>query len=616
MCGIFGYISTTSTLSESELAILTNTLKHRGPDAAGIKRFINGGVAFGHRRLSILDLSDAANQPMMSNDGRYCLTFNGEIYNFREIREELARNHRIQFRTDGDSEVILESFAIWGIDFLHKLNGMFAFSIYDVQEQVVWLVRDRIGIKPIYYQFKEDSTFIFGSELKSITSLPQFKGELDHEAVSDFLHLGYIPAPRSIWKGIRKFPQGTYMRMKLGEKPEFVPYWVLTEKVTPLQYSDETKAKAKLIELVESSVRLRLVSDVPVGTFLSGGIDSSLITAVAAKLKNEAVHTFTIGFREAKFDESTYARKVAAHLKTDHTSFSISEKEAQAFLLDMVDVFDEPFADSSAIPTMLVSKLAREKVTVILTGDGGDEQFLGYGSYEWAERLSHPFIYFFRNGIANILKLGNSRQKRAAAVFEIPGKSHFHDHIFSQEQYLFSDKEVSTFLTQPFSTPILFPELGRKLSPSERQAFFDLQYYLPDDLLVKVDRASMRYGLECRVPLLDFRLMEFSLNLEQDLKRRGKTTKYLLKEVLYEYVPRPLFERPKWGFAVPLGAWLLGDLRHLIDDFVNSSPLYDLRLVNREEVRRLVENFHGGKEYLYNRVWALLILHQWAKKNL
>ncbi len=616
MCGIFGYISAIFPTTDNELLNSINTLSHRGPDAVGIKLFEGGHVGFGHRRLSILDLSESANQPMMSGDGRYCLIYNGEFYNYKEVREDLSLNHGVQFKTNGDSEVLLEGFSVWGVDLISRVNGMFAFAIYDSQEKEVWMFRDRMGIKPIFYQILDDSSLVFGSELKSLTNFRVFNKDLDYESISNFLHLGYIPAPRTVWRDVKKFAQGSYLRMKLGDKPSFFSYWSLQDKLTPNVEVDESNAKSELSKLIESAVELRLVSDVPVGTFLSGGIDSSLVTAFASKLKPDPILTFTIGFRESKYDESKYARKVAEYLKTDHTEYILSESEAQSMLLDIVEVYDEPFADSSAIPTMLVSKLARAKVKVILTGDGGDEQFLGYGSYHWAKRLSQPGVFHSRFIISQLLRLGGMRYKRAAEVFQVPQRSNFHDHIFSQEQYFFSDPELTQLTKRKASTHFDFPILSRQLNAADSQAFFDLKYYLPDDLLVKVDRASMRYGLECRVPLLDYRIVEYSVNLSQSLKWRAGTSKYLLKSILYDMIPKSYFERSKWGFAIPLDKWLLSDFGYLIDNLCISSPIYDHGIVERSEVLKVVGRYKNGASYLYNRIWALIVLHLWAQKNL
>jgi asparagine synthase (glutamine-hydrolysing) len=611
MCGIAGFLSFNKSFSRENLENITSALKHRGPDAGGF--YFNEVVGLGHRRLSILDLSEVANQPMFSHCGRYVIVFNGEIYNYREIAKDLD----VELKTTSDTEVLLESFIKWGVDFVHKLNGMFAFFIYDSKEELLYVYRDRMGIKPIYYYYVEND-FIFASELKSFNHLPEkYKGEINKQALNQFLHLGYIPEPHSIYKNIKKFPSGHYAIIG-NNKFELKSYWKLEEQIEEKVVSNIFEAKEKLKELLLSAVQYRMISDVPFGTFLSGGIDSSLVTAIAQHLSDKPVKTFSIGFKEGKFNEAHYARAVAKHLNTEHYEKTLSYNDALDLLETVFETYDEPFADSSAFPTLLVSQFAREHVTVILSGDGGDETYLGYGSYEWGKRLSNPIVKAFRKPIANALNLGNSRYKRAAQLFQYENEAKLKSHIFSQEQYLFSEAEISNLLTDDYKQTLVFDEQivtpKRNLSFAEEQALFDMKYYLQDDLLVKVDRASMQHSLEVRVPLIDYRLIHFALNLNEDLRKQNGITKYLLKEVLYDFVPRHFFDRPKWGFGIPLGEWLQKDWKFLIDDYLNKTAIESAGIFNYQFVDQLVQRFLKGETYLYNRIWLMIILQKFISK--
>ncbi|HYE75262.1 MAG TPA: asparagine synthase (glutamine-hydrolyzing), partial [Blastocatellia bacterium] len=487
---------------------------------------------------------------MWTGDQRYVIVFNGEVYNFQEIAKDLD----CDLRTTGDTEVIIEGFAKWGPKCVERFNGMFAFAIYDTQDKTLYLYRDRMGIKPIYYYW-QNGLFAFASELKALLQLDQVKKNLslNHQAINLYLHLGYIPEPHSIYNNIYKFPSGAYGVVK-NDKLTIQSYWKLEDKVTAYKISDFNLAKAELKRLVESSVRYRMISDVPFGTFLSGGVDSSLVTAVAQSLSSSPINTFSIGFKEAKYNEAEYAAAVAQKLGTHHHEFRVNYDDALSLMDSILDSYDEPYADPSAIPTMLVSKLARQHVTMTLSGDGGDELFFGYGTYLWIRRLNNFLLKANRKLIATVLSRMNSRYKRAAHLFRFSPSDDLRSHVFSQEQYFFRAAEVGDILNPEFRTgKISFPhpKLARELNDIEGQAFFDLQYYLKDDLLVKVDRASMKYSLETRVPLLDYRIVEFALNVSPDLKLHNGTMKYLLKEVLYDYVPREMFDRPKWGFTIP-----------------------------------------------------------------
>ena len=615
MCGIAGYISS-KKLEQASLRQSLSCLAHRGPDADGLYFNETATVGLGHRRLSILDLSDAANQPMESASGRYMIIFNGEVYNFREISQDL----KVSPKTTSDTEVILEAYAQWGPTFVNRMNGMFALAIYDREEGTLFLCRDRIGIKPIYY-YQDATLFAFASELKALEAMPEVKKNLsiNYNSVLSFLHLGYIPAPSSIYQEIKKFPQGSTALIRPGVAVQFEHYWNPANKIKTEAITDEKEAVETLHEKLKESVAKRLISDVPYGTFLSGGIDSSLVTAIASKLSPEKLNTFSIGFEEAAFNESEYARAVAKHLGTDHHEYILSEKEAVALISDILPVYDEPFADSSAVPTMLVSKMARQEVKMILTGDGGDELFMGYGMYTWAERLQKPWLKATKSLLYPLLRYSPvSRFRRASSLLQFPTGEAMKSHIFSQEQYLFSNRELQDLLRTPLGEFYAYQgmeEAARSLSPAEEQAFFDLTHYLPDDLLVKVDRASMRWGLECRVPLLDYEVVEFALNVAPQLKMHPQGAKYLLKKVLYQYVPESFFDRPKKGFSIPLIRWLKVELKPLVQETLSRENLLKWGLVNPDYVEKLIDRYFKGEDYLYNRVWALLQLHLWLDKH-
>ncbi|MDR3681136.1 MAG: asparagine synthase (glutamine-hydrolyzing) [Flavipsychrobacter sp.] len=617
MCGIAGGFSN-QKLDKQALQQATDRLSHRGPDAYGYYLNDSDTIFLGHRRLSILDLSETANQPMYSADGRYVMVYNGELYNYESLRNKLPN---FSWKTTGDSEVILELFASFGTKSFTWFNGMFAIAIYDIHENKLYLCRDQIGIKPLFYYW-DGKTFIFGSELKVVVTHSKLTGveklEINKEAIPYFLHLGFIPEPHTIYRQVYKFPSANYAVLDCASNNlDFFRYWSAEQHFLSEPLISEQKTLATYKHLLFDVIESQMISDVPLGTFLSGGIDSSLVTAVASKISKQKVKSFSIGFNEAKYDESAYAEDIATNLGTEHHTFKVSVDDILELIPSLLEVYDEPYADSSAFPTMLVSRLARQHVTVTLSGDGGDELFQGYGMYAWANRLSKPLNKIMRKPIYHITQMGNNRYKRAAELFDYPSPKRLHTHIFSQEQYFFSEKELNNLL---INNAFNFESINRldipenSANPAEKQAFWDIKYYLKDDLLVKVDRASMQYSLECRVPLLDTRIVELGLNIDYRLKvREGYGTKYLMKKVLYDLVPRKLFERPKKGFAIPLKEWLQGPLKYLINDYLDEETIRQYGVVSPEYVKDLLQQFQGGKDYLYNRIWLLVVLHWWLK---
>lgn len=585
---------------------MTDALTHRGPDASGYHT--DGPCTLGHRRLSVIDLSEAANQPMTDQSGRYTMVYNGEVYNYRDIAKELD----LSLRTASDSEVVIEAFAKWGPAFVEKLNGMFAIAIWDSAKKELHLFRDRIGIKPLYWGLV-DNRLVFASELKGITAVSELRQrlELDDEALGHYLHIGFVPEPYSIWKQLRKFPKGHRACYRLGGPLVAEPYWSLKDQFKPQCFRNEAEATDELERLVVSAVHMRMMSDVPFGTFLSGGVDSSLVTAIAQTHSPEPVRTFSIGFEEGKYNEMPFANEVSDYLDTRHYAYVLKEKEAIDMVPGLMQVYDEPFADSSAIPTMLVSKMARKDVTVALTGDGGDETFMGYNTYLWANRLSRPYVQALHGPLGIGLRMGNDKMRRAAWLFEQRFGPKAVTHLFSQEQYLFSARQVDKILKSPYDPLPLLPDppAARPLQPHERQAYFDLERYLPDDLLVKVDRAAMHFGLETRVPLLDHRIVTFGLNLDPDLRLNGAIVKYLLKKVLYRYVPESYFDRIKWGFAIPLDSWMRNALNPFIEDQLHSKALGEVLGAAPADIPA-VRKWRNGDELYYNRVWQLAVLGQ------
>lgn len=610
MCGINGFFSTDFSRLTSLVSTMNNSISHRGPNAQGVKKISFG--ALGHVRLSILDLSTAANQPFV--EGNYTLVYNGEIYNFNELRVKYG----FCCKTTSDTEVVLHGLKLKGAEFLEELNGMFVLAFWDEAKKELLIARDRLGIKPLYY-FNTKNRFAFSSELKGLKSIKSDLGDLtiNQNAVNSFLHLGYIPQPFTIFNEVQKFPPGHFGRYKNG-KLEIKEYWSAASKISPEILKDEQVAKIELKNLLYSSVEYRLKSDVPFGTFLSGGIDSSIVSAIAQEVSEQKIKTFCIGFENPKFNEATFAKEVANYIGSEHNEFMVSENDAKELVGDMIKYYDEPFGDSSAIPTMLVSRLAKKHVTMTLSGDGGDELFHGYGFYNWANRLSKPSIKLARKFIGAGLGFGDNRMKRAAKLFNYP-KGQLKSHIFSQEQYYFTQSEIENLLVKPCCYPKFMdvdPSVSRILSPKECQSLFDINYYLRDDLLTKVDIASMKYSLETRVPILDHRIVEFALNLDEGLKIKNGNQKYLLKQVLYDHVPKKIFDRPKRGFSVPLQKWIETDLKYLVDNNLSKENIETAGFVKFEEVEKILSRFKNGEGYLFTRIWSLVVLHEWLKENI
>lgn len=591
MCGIVGG---NLYKSREEINDVLRHLEHRGPDASGI--FLSSQSTFwlGHSRLSIVDLSEQANQPFESLNQSYICAYNGELYNHKE----LAAAQGLKLRTTSDTEVVVELFSSLGPKAVNRFNGMFALAIYDLQKEELHLFRDRIGIKPLYF-FNEGDSFAFASELPALKSLVG-NLEVNREALSLFLHRGYIPEPLTFYKNIFKFPAGAHGVVKNG-KLNIERYWRAEDYIKESTLSSEKVVLDQIEELLRDSIKLRLMSDVPYGSFLSGGADSGLITAMATDLCDEPIHCFNVSFEDAVFDESPYAKAMSDHLGAKYHHIRVTKKQVMEDLDSGMDLVGEPFADSSVFPTMAISRFAARHVKMVLSGDGGDELFMGYGAYNWAERLTKHWTY--RKMLASVLRAtGKARNKRAANVFDCASKHDMQAHIFSQEQNLFSGKEIEKILRMKFKDPYVANPGSRPFSPAEEQAFFDLTNYLKDDLLVKVDRASMRYGLEARVPFLDHRLVELSLNIDPVLKRKNGESKYLIKKIMERYYPKELIYRKKWGFSIPLEKWM----KSTILEAKSSEPYINQAFKDLGYKYTLKAN-----GYLYNRLYALMILSRY-----
>lgn len=618
MCGIIGWVSSSKPLETAVLQRATTTLEHRGPDDFGYYTNERNTVNLGHRRLSIIDLSSASAQPFHSKCGRYVMVYNGEIYNFREI----AQQFNLELNTQGDSEVILEAFIKLGVESFKLLNGMFAFAIYDTQEDKIYLSRDRIGIKPLFYYFNEGK-FVFASEIKAIKNISNFPLDINYTSFAEFLHLGFITEPNTAYRHLYKFPAGCYTildvkKLNTNTSLSFEKIWNLYDKILPETYKDEAEVEKKLEELLIKSIESQIISDVPLGTFLSGGIDSSLVSALTSKIKSDKLKTFSIGYQESKFDESKYAASVAKTLGTEHYSYKMTENDLSEILHEIIDTYDEPFSDSSAFPSMVVSKFARKYVTVTLSGDGGDELFMGYGAHRWANRLDKPFLQYFRKPLYWTSQQLSAKIKRAGWLLNYQDYQHVTSHIFSQEQYLFGEKDLKHYLINEefdFSRINELHTTKRKLNPKERQSFWDIQYYLKDDLLVKVDRATMLYSLESRVPILDNNVIEYAINIDDSLKDKNGESKYILKKILYKYLPKELFNRPKKGFAMPLSYWLKGNFKFLIDKYLAPVVINKYDIVANLYVEELKNRYLKGEDYLYARIWVLILLHWWLEEN-
>jgi asparagine synthase (glutamine-hydrolysing) len=647
MCGIAGFLDTKQSKGHEALTLtarrMAATLRHRGPEDEGVWVDAASGVAFSHRRLSIIDLSAAGHQPMHSSCGRYVVTLNGEIYNFKTLRSELEQLGH-QFRGHSDTEVMLGAITQWGVEqSLEKFNGMFAFALWDRQERTLYLSRDRAGEKPLYYGWA-GHTLLFASEIKALHQHPDFGAEIDRGVLAVYLRHNYIPAPHSIYKGIYKLLPGTLLVIRgLGEATP-KPYWsakqVAEGGLAEPFPGTESEAVGLLDSLLNDAVAMRMEADVPLGAFLSGGIDSSLIVAIMQANSNRPVKTFTIGFDHSEFNEAESAKAVAQHLGTEHTELYVTPQEAMDVIPRLPALYDEPFADSSQIPTFLVSQLARRNVTVSLSGDGGDELFGGYSTYLWGRALDQRIGWMPR-------ALRMAVAKAIGPFAKIDWNHLFHKHgsvvpdTLKKKDVTRALEKLTSVLTakerealyrvllsywmDPTSVVLNAEEKDTVLTDENVWAklndfvhvmmYIDTVMYLPDDILVKVDRASMGVSLESRVPLLDHRVIEFAWRLPLNTKIQGKTGKSPLRQLLYKYVPRQLVDRPKRGFAVPVREWLRGPMRSWAEDLLNESRLHNEGYISAKPIRKKwAEHLHGRHNW-QPQLWGVLMFQAWLAQN-
>ena len=641
MCGIAGFLATQANASPEQLtatvAAMAVSLQHRGPDDQGVWVDAECGVAFSHRRLSIIDLSPAGHQPMVSADGRFVLNYNGEVYSYREIRRDLEARG-VSFRGASDTEVILESIAAFGLRAtLTRLIGMFTIALWDRNERSLTLVRDRLGIKPLYWTWN-DGLFLFGSELKALRAHSGWTPRIDRGSVAAYLRHGYVPAPRTIYEGVQKLEPGTVLTLPWHGEPRIERFWdartgARAGLANQLRGSD-AELTDQLESLLQDAVRRRMIADVPLGAFLSGGIDSSTVVALMQAADVGTVKTFTIGFDIEGFDEAPRAAAVARHLGTDHTELTVTAQQALDVIPQLPQCYDEPFADSSQIPTYLVSAMTRRHVTVALSGDGGDELFAGYNRYQlgaerWRRLLLLPRPV--RRGIAAALsslppdrwssllsflptrmrpsQIGDKLHKVAAVLQQDDP-----DGIYRRLVTHWDPAELMPATTEPRGViwdPSVASEIPGLL---ERMQFLDLVTYLPDDILTKVDRASMAVSLEARVPLLDHRVVEFGWRLPRTAKIRNGPSRWLLRQVLYRHVPPALVERPKMGFGIPLADWLRGPLRGWAEALLNEQRLRDAGLVDAARVRQVWQDHLDGRSNAENLLWGVLMLEAWRER--
>lgn len=628
MCGIAGFIDYSKQSDLQTLRKMSATQHHRGPDGEGfdIIETSKTRIGFAHQRLSIIDLSALGNQPMKYK--HLTIVFNGEMYNYMEVRSELEQLGHT-FNSHSDTEVILHAYEAWGITCLNKFIGMFAIVLYDEQQQEVFFIRDRAGVKPLFV-YRHENVLLFGSELKSLMAHPSFKRDLNHDAIALFLQYGYVPNPHCIFERTEKIKPGHYIQYKLNDKSwtEF-QYWNVYDAYNkPIQNISWEEAVNQTERLLQSACNYRMVSDVPVGVFLSGGYDSSTVTALLQKDSTEKIKTFSIGFNDPKLNEAQFAKQVASHLGTDHTEYYCTEKEALEIVPGLPFYYDEPFADSSAIPTTLVSKLARQKVTVALSADAGDEVFAGYNRYDYlmqfgkkVKRIPAPI----RKTIA-----GAMNQIDADRIPILKNKYLFHSRYEKVKQFLqhSDDKSMNLVLSKQF-----LPEDASRLLKAKTKSLLtafdstelnaeyyhtlnyvmaiDYQTYLVDDILQKVDRATMTHSLEGREPLLDHRLIEWAASMPMQYKYHEGTKKYILREIAHRYLPKELMERPKMGFGIPVVEWLSNDLKPLVDELFTTTYLEKQNIFNVNEIQRLLHAFNNGKKERAEKIWFLFMFQMW-----
>jgi asparagine synthase (glutamine-hydrolysing) len=631
MCGIAGFADFSKKSTEEILAQMSSILSHRGPDGQGayFAETKEVQLGLGHRRLSIIDLSTSANQPM-HYEGLHVI-FNGEIYNYNEIRDDLiSKGH--QFSTHGDTEVILHSWKEWGENAIKKWTGMFAIALYDEAKQELICIRDRAGVKPFYYYQKED-LFLFGSELKALTAHPHFEKKINREAVASFLQYGYVSYPHCIYQHTAKIPPGHLLRLSLETKKiNLTQYWNVYDaynqpKLT-ITFEDALEETEKILQ---KAFNYRMVADVAVGVFLSGGFDSTCVTALLQKDSKEKIKTFTIGATDKTLDEAPFAKEIAQRLGTEHTEYYCTPKEALDIIPDLPHYYDEPFADSSAIPTILVSQLARKKVTVALSADAGDEIFAGYNRYDYLlkygkrlQSMSKVLRKAMAGAMANVSsekipyfnKQNNfhSRYQKIRNLLHDPSPAE----MLKNLSQVFTTKDINELFSEPvneFVTAHVSNELKPEFyDPLSYMMAVDYQTYMVDDILQKVDRATMSVSLEGREPFLDQSIIEWAAKLPNDYKYHDGEKKYIIKQIVYKYIPKQLMDRKKMGFAIPVENWLSAELKDLVMEYLSQKKLEEHKLFNIKYITRLLQSFFSGRRDFYLKIWYLLMFQMWYER--
>jgi asparagine synthase (glutamine-hydrolysing) len=631
MCGISGLITNLSLTADTlQLSVerMNQSLIHRGPDSGDLWLDAEVGIGLGHRRLAIVDLSPAGSQPMLSQDGRWVICYNGETYNQNELKPILEVKG-ITFKGHSDTELMVEACAVLGLEkALEHFIGMFAFALWDRHQRVLYLVRDRLGIKPLYWTY-QNQTLFFASELKALKTQPVVETMLNRQALVGYLEKGYIEAPNTIYQNIYKLPAGHILTFSQGDSPAIKPYWSLKSVIqTGRQHAQPLSPEQAIEEghtLLKDVISRRMIADVPLGAFLSGGIDSSLVVAVMQAQSFQPIKTFTVGFTEKDYNEAEYARKIAQHLNTDHTEFYVTPRQAQEVIPLLATMYDEPFADVSQIPTFLISKLARQHVTVALSGDGGDEVFGGYNRYAFGEKL-----WRYKQYLPGMNLLGGLLAKVPPLRWQqiehfLPGK-YRHLHLADRGEKIArllqanSQQAIYQVLTtQWFSVDTLLPDVqGHSnawpeddflLAFIDKMRYADTNSYLGDDVLVKVDRATMAVGLEARVPLLDHRLVSWAW--QQPYTVYQGQTKWLLKQILNQYIPANLFQRPKKGFSVPIGDWLQGDLKTWASDLLTESSLK--QTFNSQPILEAWQQHQKRNLSHSQQLWNILMFQAWRQ---
>ena len=620
MCGIAGFVDLIKKTTKDEIIEMTHSLHHRGPDDSGYSFYEteDANIGLGHRRLSVLDLSVHGHQPM--NFNHLEIIFNGEVYNFKEIRIELE-NHAYTFNSDSDTEVILKAYHKWGIDAVDKFNGMFAIVIYDKERERITLIRDRVGVKPLYY-YHRNGLFLFSSELKSFHQVSTFIKEIDQKSVSQYLKFGYIPQPLTIFQDTYKLESANYLVYDIKNKNlQLNTYWNIedfyTKEKLNISFSEAVKQTDSLLK---KSFDYRMLSDVSVGVFLSGGYDSSAVASILQANRMNKIKTFTIGFKEEKYNEAIYAKQVAKHLGTDHYEHYLSQKDALEILPLLPEIYDEPFGDSSVIPTVMVSQFAKKHVTVALSADGGDELFSGYPSYnaiynqynqfhkmKMLKSLSFLDKHIDPYKISKYLDIYNFEGK-FYKLFELLKNSNNPTSFYETNTKYFYDVEISQLLNKSF-----YNDECNKENTIENMLMHSFKTYLNDDILTKVDRATMSVSLEGREPMLDYKLIEFVAQLPLKYKQNGKQTKYILKEIVHQYIPKEMMDRNKMGFSIPVFEWFKDELKNYFEEYLSERAIIESGVFEYQYVLKLKKSYYNGKGNPH-KLWLLLIFQMWWAK--